>query len=339
MMTYTLPQELSYWIGAQVRACDFHLDRPGELAPLILKLSDQYQNPESLTPWEDSSFWAAYFSYFMPLNYVRTLKVMEESRDWNFFEDTETVVDFGCGPGTLTQALSQDSQLAQSSFIGVDRNPHLNKLYQSLPNKSSLSFQSQLPKLSPSNKALLVAGYSLNELKEIPPEFFHFQKIMILEPSTKKAFADLVQFRDRLIDEGYQILAPCPHHESCPLAESKKDWCHDRVYWEQPQWFQDLEKHLPIKNQSVTFSYLLATRAPIKKVAYQRIVGDPLKEKGKTRWMLCRHSEREFLSHLKRQGSPPNLSRGQKIQLRNFQKKGAEIRFEWQDLLEINEEP
>lgn len=120
------------------------------------------------------------------------------------------------------------------------------------------------------------------------------------------------------------------------MSESRKDWCHDRVYWEQPAWFTNLEKELPIKNPSLTFSYLIATRKPKAPIAsYWRIVGDGLKEKGKTKWLICKDSDRNFISFLKRSGRAPFLYRGERITLTDFEEKGTELRFTEKDLKKL----
>ncbi len=335
MEKYQFPTALTLWIDQQLKALGFNLNQSQPLAKAILQVSNDYQEVASTTPWQDDATFAAYLSYFFPLNYIRTLKVIDEGKRWGFFNDVQQMVDFGCGPGTSTKAFLMDPEINVKRIHGVDLFDDLKPLYLNNHGQTAgISFGLQMPKVN-AQGSLLVASYALNETKDIPPWLFNFEKIMILEPSTKQAFPKLLEIRDKLLEKNYQIVAPCPHVHKCPLSESKKDWCHDRVYWQQPEWFQRLESLMPIKNQSLTFSYLLASRTPLQKPDFARIVGDAQVEKGKTRWMICQGPEREFLSFLKRQGPSPLIYRGDRVQLDVFEKRGDEIRFDLKDFKKI----
>lgn len=326
---YQLPTSLENWIQQTLKSLGFPLTKPQTLAQAVLEVSDNFQSTDSVTPWRQPRHMAAYISYFLPLNYIRSLKVIDETCDWSFFEDVDRVIDFGCGPGTLTRALLDESRVSATHFLGVDSESSLRDLYLNQPRKEvQLEFSTHLSQSS-SSKTLFVGSYVLNELKTLPATLFEHDKIMILEPSTRQAFPKLLELRDTLIEHDYEILAPCSHREQCPLALSKKDWCHDRVHWNQPSWFEDLENLLPMKNKTLSFSYLLAVRknSSVEKT-FWRVIGDPLIEKGKTRWLICKNSDRVFLSHLKRQGPAPNLQRGDKIWLDDYEQKGNELRYQ-----------
>ena len=326
MKVYKWPFHWDSWIDKQLKYKGYGLSQSKDLAKAILTVSDSFKDQNSVTPWESNEGWVAYLCYFFPLNYIRSLKVIDEAKAFQFFDGIQSAVDLGCGPGTSTKAMI-DSETTIPHFCGLDNNPNLKGLYLDAPRKSTeLDFRGmRWPENSSSS--LLMASYVLNELEEIPEKIFNFDRLMLLEPSTHQAFPKIVELRKQLIEKGYQIVAPCPHHQDCPLETSKKDWCHDRVHWESPKWFQEIEKHLPMKNRTLTFSYLLASKTPLAKPDFSRVVGDHLKEKGKSRWLLCRSSEREFLSHLKKQGKPPEIHRGERIEIENPETKGNEVRF------------
>lgn len=335
MVKYSIPEDVQHWIQKHLHAKSASFERSSDLAKAILEVSDHFQSASSQTPWQQDSHWAAYLSYFFPLNYIRCSKVIDEAKFFGLFDGITSMVDFGCGPGTFTRALLAQGKFDLEKIQKIDIQKNLAPLFLNQPNHEiDLSFSLSLNKTKPS-KNLLVASYVLNEMEDVPEFINDFERIIIIEPSTKQAFPKLLQTRDFLMEQGYQILAPCPHMQACPLAESKKDWCHDRALWEQPDWFKKIEEKLPIKNRTLSFSYLIASKTPLTKPKYKRIVGDPLIEKGKTRWMLCQSQDREFLSHLKRQGKPPELNRGDRIQLDQYEKKGQELRFNVDDLSSI----
>lgn len=335
MKVYQLPQNLSLWIEKHIKWLGFNMAKPQILAKAIMKISNDYQDALSVTPWGQPEAFAAYLAYFFPLNYIRIQKVMDELQFWNFWEGSEQFLDFGCGPGTLTKALLNQAPHSLKNIVGLDSYSELGSYFLDVPrSQTQVQFAKDRPNIK-GKGSVLGASYVLNELKEIPNWFFDFEKLVIVEPSTKQAFPKLLDLREKLIEKGFSIVAPCPHHHTCPLKESKRDWCHDRVHWKQPEWFQHIESHLPIKNNTLSFSYLIASKTPLKQSSFGRVVGDAQAEKGKTRWMICQGPEREFLSFLKRQGEAPDIYRGDRVQLDVFEKRGNEIRFDLKNFAKV----
>jgi hypothetical protein len=59
-----------------------------------------------------------------------------------------------------------------------------------------------------------------------------------------------------------------------------------------------------------------------------RLTGDSLKEKGKTRQLMCRSSEREFLAWMHKNKSEQTLPRGELVNLPNdLEAKSNELRI------------
>lgn len=179
-------------------------------------------------------------------------------------------------------------------------------------------------------------SYSLTELQELPSWALDCEALFILEPSTQQDGRRLMQLREELLKKGFHVWAPCTHKENCPLLhQSKHDWCHDRVHFSAPTWFEKMEDHLPMKNKTLTMSYLLLrkTRPEIPKAA--RVVGDTLKEKGKNRQLICRGPEREFLAWMHKSGISQEIPRGALIEIpQSFQKVSNELRVT-SDITEI----
>ncbi|MFN9066725.1 MAG: hypothetical protein ACK5V3_05815, partial [Bdellovibrionales bacterium] len=59
---------------------------------------------------------------------------------------------------------------------------------------------------------------------------------------------------------------------------------------------------------------------------WARLTGDQLFEKGKTRQLICRGPEREFLAWMNRDGEAPTLARGDRVILEKFEQKSNELR-------------
>jgi hypothetical protein len=285
------------------------------LAEDVLQLSDYYiHNPDSPTPWEKEWAQRASLVYYWPLNTLRLQRIKSELMGQNFFVGLNHFIDYGAGAATA-------SWVFKDLFV----KQHLLER-SSIPQKWFPQFN-WAPSSKANEKSLTVFSYSLTELTTLPDWSFDSEALLIIEPSTQKDGRKLLELRQLLIEKSYSIWAPCPHQLACPLlTESKTDWCHDRVHIEKPQWFEDIEKYLPMKNNTLTFSYIAARKKPPPTSTWSRLVGDQLKEKGKSRQLICRGPHREFLSWMHRDGEVPEFHRGDRIILENFEKKSNELR-------------
>jgi hypothetical protein len=177
-------------------------------------------------------------------------------------------------------------------------------------------------------------SYSLTELTQIPDWMWTAEAMIIIEPSTREDGRRLLELRGAALEKNFEVVAPCTHQGPCPLFnESKRDWCHDRVFFDRPKWMIEIEDHLPFSNTTLTLSYLvLRKKGKDKKQetgdASIRIVGDFLDEKGKSRQLICRGPHREFLTFIKKSHTPLELHRGDLITIEHpIEKKGDEIRI------------
>lgn len=295
-----------------------------KIASAIQQMSDFYiENPEASTPWREPWAVIAQVAYYFPLNFLRAQAVVDEAVRVKFFNDLNSFCEIGTGLGALTAHLTDNIK----NGFGIEVSAPAMEIYRQLFPSSKVEF---VLKDLGNPVDLFAFSYVLTELPGIPRAAFEAEAIMIIEPSTQSDGRKLMELRQDLIDRGYFMWAPCTHQLNCPLlVHSKKDWCHDRIHLKMPEWFLNIEKHLKFKNRTVTFSYLLARKTSPEAVRNKgRIVGDMLKEKGKTKVMICRQDEREFLSWLKKDKLDIEIHRGDTIDL-DFpvEKKSSEIRI------------
>ena len=273
---------------------------------------------------------------------------------------------------SLDSFSSQNDKLLSVHLLET-ATPAKNLYQQRLQNSSGIKPQwlTQIPKSLPP-QSLLVMSYSFTELEKIPEWIWSADSIIIIEPSTREDGRRLLQLRAQALQKGFHVVAPCTHNQACPLlTHSQKDWCHDRFGFDRPAWMLEIEKHLPFRNQTLTLSYLaLKRQAPLTKPKQMtsktssiatstisplvdsqissidnpqdlvptktnltRVIGDFLDEKGKTRQLICRGPEREFLAFVKKSSTPVELFRGDLLTLPDsIEKKGDELRPSLQDL-------
>ncbi len=313
------------WLEARLKKLGFSLEKPAALSKAILTLSDFYQS-KNVTPWQKPETVAAYLVYFLPLNLTRAQAVFEIFKTQGpKLNDNLKILDFGSGAGTteLTLALSGFKQ-AQIEFLEIS--PVAIDLHKSLHSEIERHFPNFKAQVSwserPTNNQydLGIFQTSLNEMGEVPPLLSACETLVLIEPATAEKARPLMSLRQQLIDRSYQMWAPCTHQRACPLlVESKRDWCHDRIYPELPSWFEKLLPHLPIQNAELTFSYLIASQKHVPETSPRgRMVGEAQWEKGKVRQMFCRGEKREFLSWLRRKGDPVTPERGDLISTEGF---------------------
>ena len=288
---------------------------PRQLAQDIIQLSDFYiQNPASITPWEKPWAQRALLTYYWPLNTLRFQAVMDELKRLKFLRGLTHAIDFGAGPATAAHVLKDFF----SSIDVVERS--------TVPQSWFPDFN-WTSKIQAGPKSCTVFCYSMTEMASLPEWALRSEALIIVEPAIHQDGRKLLQTRQYLLEKGYSAWAPCPHQQACPLLlNSKTDWCHDRIEVQAPPWFLEIEDHLPIKNKTLTMSYLAMRKAPAPLVKWSRITGDRLEEKGKTRQLICRGTAREFLSWLHRDGAAPHFLRGDRVVLESFDNKSNELR-------------
>jgi hypothetical protein len=142
--------------------------------------------------------------------------------------------------------------------------------------------------------------------------------MVILEPALRETSRELLAVRDRLLDAGLRVVAPCLWTGPCPALARERDWCHDAAVEPSAVAGQ--------RARRVDFSYLaLRTAAgappPQDDPSLFRIVSDALVEKGRLRFFGCGPSGRDALVRLDRHRAPANqpfddLARGDLARIR-----------------------
>jgi len=308
------------------------------LATQVKKLSDFYLiAPGSPTPWDRDFALPATLAYFMPLNGMRLSAVMREVERFLPATAISEIWDFGSGLGTTQWILEDQVWLEPRPLYSVESSSRAAKVHQQLQELLPGRWRNESRKhATPKPGALAVFSYSFLEMQKALPDLNAFDHWLILEPSTRDCGRALMEWRSQFISAGFEPLAPCTHSASCPLlVHSPRDWCHHRLHFEAPAWWQQIEAHLPMKNRTLTYSYLLASKI-VKDQEWRgaaRVIGDTLEEKGKTRQLVCRGPEREFFSWLHKNGRPPAIAHGALVKnLGPFEIKGGELRIgpvEW----------
>jgi Predicted rRNA methylase len=327
---YSYPASFDESLVNALKSYDLALTDSKALAKCVQALSDFFiSKPDTPTPWNETWAQVAYLSYFLPLNSARLSAIVDEADKRGFFKGLDRVIDFGAGLATASLVISEKHKLR---FQLIERANEPQKLVEKFfPQFTAEEWQKTFsaPKLRDPKKTLAVFSYSLTELAELPEWALDCEALMLVEPSTQQDGRKLMALREKLLKKGYHVWAPCTHEGPCPLlTQSKTDWCHDRVHFQAPPWFLKMEEQLPMKNRTLTMSYLLMRKTAPTKINAARTVGDMMKEKGKNRQMVCRGPEREFLAWLHKTKIEQEIPRGVLIEIpESAQKVSNELRI------------
>ncbi|MCB1115929.1 MAG: rRNA methyltransferase [Chlamydiia bacterium] len=225
----------------------------------------------------------AYLATRMPATYAVLCAV------FNAITPPKTVLDCGAGPGTSLWALL-DTPVGDLTLL--EKDPEFVKLGKKLSPETPFKVTwKEKSFLSFSEKAeLILFSYSLNE---IPKEKLHGvieralnqteNYLVVVEPGTPEGFERIRSIRSQVLDRGFSLHAPCPHHNQCPMVGN--DWCHFSARLPRTSLHRFL-KQGSLGYEDEKYCYLIASMAPhIHSGA--RVLRHPIKRKGHVLATLC----------------------------------------------------
>jgi hypothetical protein len=167
---FSLPESITERIQWGLAREQFNLEQKRSLSEAILDLSRQYLD-RTIDPqlWTNRRHRAAYWAYFLPLNFLRLTAVLEEGLRLNFFKNIKEVVDFGSGPGTglLAWDLLQ-IPIPLDCYQSIDSAREPLDIIRAMIDKFPVSMQTEIHQSSTLPRArhsqsLALLSYSLNE--------------------------------------------------------------------------------------------------------------------------------------------------------------------------------
>jgi ribosomal protein RSM22 (predicted rRNA methylase) len=239
----------------------------------------------------------AYLQARLPATYAAVLQVFEAARERFPRVNVNTLLDLGAGPGTaFWAALECFPELGAATLIEQDAGmAELGRRLAAHNPRAPLVQKTQWLQQDVTGAVLgphdaVVISYLLGELqpvqlKRLVAKAWAATRIVlvIVEPGTPKNFRAVLAARQLLIEAGAHIVAPCPHHQACPMADD--DWCHFAVRVQRSADHRRL-KEGTLSYEDEKFSYLVASRQPTAWPA-ARIVRHPLFHPGHVKMTLC----------------------------------------------------
>jgi ribosomal protein RSM22 (predicted rRNA methylase) len=240
----------------------------------------------------------AYALTRLPATYAACVTVLAEAARMAPGFAPKSLLDAGAGTGAASwAALEVWSGVAALTWL--DASPHFLALAQQLAAEGSPALRNaegrraDLTAAGPWPKAdVAVASYTLAEIapdrqtSTITELWAATDGVLaLIEPGTPAGYARILAARTALIAAGASILAPCPHHATCPLIG--EDWCHFSVRLPRSRDHRQA-KGAEVPFEDERFSYLIAARPGITSEPWRpRILARPRTAKPGIALKLC----------------------------------------------------
>lgn len=271
------------------------LERSG-LKRAVEQITAEYKEGKFATTLSSSQARTAYLITRLPATYAANAFVFREvARRMPEFAP-KSLLDLGSGPGTSAWA-AIETWNSLATFNLIESNRELLELGKRLANENAVLMnanwqQADLRSAELPSADVIVMSYSAGELthSEVVARAWQAAKelLVVIEPGTPKNFERVVRWRSELIQLGGNVVAPCPHHEDCPMCRAS-DWCHFATRLERSAEHRRL-KGGELGYEDEKFSYLAFSKKPIA-LPKARIVRHPMTYSGYIRLTLCTQGE------------------------------------------------
>lgn len=263
----------------------------------------------------------AYAAYYLPANCLKPVLVLEEAlllgADLLPAKGARWL-DLGTGPGTAWWGLAWWCQARgkELSFTGWDQSTVFQGLARGLAGSSGfpsrpdflagkeeplalvkrlkpthVSFMNSVAEIWPEAQmrekktAELLTELASQERADGKPRF-----LLLIEPGSHASSRELAQLKDRLQAGAPRCLLPCLDERPCGALTEPRDWCHEEVACEFPEWLNELGAGAGLRKESVLFSYAVLSasgKATLGLEGGWRMVSQRMERKGQVECRLC----------------------------------------------------
>jgi len=288
-----LPAALEQAIARELASADAR-----RLAAAARRLTERYQRGEFSEALQDPVDRAAYLAVRFPATYAANCSVFGHVRDGLPDTRLASLLDLGAGAGAAIWAAAQVLELDQitciernGAFAEIGRRLAASSERQSLRSARWLSGDIDQVRDLPAHD-VVVLSYVLGEVPE--PKVAHVVReawrnagalIVVIGPGTPEGFRRIHAVRALLLENGANIVAPCPHHQTCPMFAAD-DWCHFVARLARTAEHRRL-KSGTLGYEDEKFSYIVAAKQPVARPD-SRVLRHPLIRPGHLRLTLCR---------------------------------------------------
>lgn len=277
-----------------------------DLIRAIAEISTKFtRDRENISDYlNDPRLVSAYAAFYLLTNIPK----LEEVFKWlpaAWIEELKKydLVDLGAGPGTFSLAWKELG--GRGDFYQIETSGPMKeqgkKIWEGLyPDKL---IQSSRWEGKSENPRFLIFGHSANEMgpevairyiKEINPDH-----ILFIEPGTKEFFPKMLSIRDRLLNDGFNVLYPCPKPLRCPM-EGTSDWCHQFIHVKQDPEIERISQMAKLDRKLLPLTVHAYSRTFTYQNPEERLVRVLRETKFSYEWDVCHKNELRHYQLMKR---------------------------------------
>ncbi|HMO99839.1 MAG TPA: small ribosomal subunit Rsm22 family protein [Kiritimatiellia bacterium] len=256
---------------------------------------------------------AAYGLFFFPRAYARTQCVMDEVRPHIREPEGEQpmrLLDLGAGTGAAGLAVAHvlsewfperplHLEMIDQAEAGLERARELFAAGRALWPRATLRDQRADARTHENERPfdIIIASFAVNEWMENQPDEALLEWVrrqwnalrpggclIIIEPALRFTVARMERLRDAWAASSVgRIIAPCPHHQACPMLAQKRGWCHEVREWDVPASLRMINRRLHRDVHLLKYSMLVLqkTGRADEGSPWMRLVSPVAREKGK----------------------------------------------------------
>lgn len=260
--------------------------------------SDYRKGADSKRAFRDEAQLLSYLITRFPATFAVCSKVFREIQDRLPGFVVRSMLDLGAGPGSASWAAAEQFgslstlHLVEREVDAIEVGRRLCEGSESAMKKAewirgSLEGEFPIPKVELAVLSYVLGEMSLEESQNVVDRLWAnpIPVIALIEPGTPRGYERILILRDRMIEKGAQIIAPCPHRLACPMAG--KDWCHFAARVERTSLHRRLkEGTLGYEDEKYSYIVLAKPEFEIQTIA-GRVVRRPFKGSGHVKLPLC----------------------------------------------------
>lgn len=260
----------------------------------------------NLDYFSDKELLGAYLLYQWVVHYQQGLSIFGEIP-----LEPQRVLDICSGPGAFAFAALKHGA---SNVTAIDRSLGALQLGAEIAGRSGYAlnirqWDFQKNHLPIEGKFdLIVLGHCLAEL--FPASEKHWQEkqmeflstlfdrltidgyLVIVDDSQLEANRKILQLRDRMIEKGVPIQAPCVWRGECPALQTKNSPCYAQRQFYKPYLIKEIQRAAQINLGSLKMSYIIFRHPQagwplLDDKKYYRIISPPVESFQGTRYYLC----------------------------------------------------
>jgi SAM-dependent methyltransferase len=213
----------------------------------------------------------AYLLFYWPVSYLQARGVLSELP-----RPPKRVLDLGSGPGPMAFA-ALDAGAAEA--VAADRSPRALDAARALAAAAGEPLATRrwdpakgdLPAAAAAGGTFdaVILGHVVNELfagdvekrtallEQAAALLAPGGSLVVVEPALRDTSRALLRVRDRLVERGWAIRAPCLFAGACPALRKESDWCHAERPVEPPPLVAAIAKEAGLRREAVKMSYLV----------------------------------------------------------------------------------